>query len=126
MRWQGRSKRKYTGGRYHHQQKKKKSEAGGPFARTSIGKTRNKIIKTRGGDKKVKLLRDTLANVADPRREIVTKAEIIAVKSNSANSFFVRRNIITKGAVIETDIGDAVVTSRPGQDGVINAKLIKG
>jgi small subunit ribosomal protein S8e len=48
----------------------------------------------------------------------------MAVKSNPANPFFARRNITTKGAVVETEIGDAVVTSRPGQDGLVNAKLI--
>ncbi|MEA1999387.1 MAG: 30S ribosomal protein S8e, partial [Euryarchaeota archaeon] len=37
---------------------------------------------------------------------------------------FARRNITTKGAVIETELGDAVVTNRPGQDGIVNAKLI--
>jgi small subunit ribosomal protein S8e len=46
------------------------------------------------------------------------------VKNNPANPFFARRNITTKGAVIETDIGDAIVTSRPGQDGIVNARLI--
>ncbi|MCD6558125.1 MAG: 30S ribosomal protein S8e, partial [Candidatus Aenigmarchaeota archaeon] len=38
---------------------------------------------------------------------------------------FVRRNIITKGAIIMTEDGRAVVTNRPGQEGVINAKLIE-
>ncbi|NAT11387.1 hypothetical protein C4E22_07625 [ANME-1 cluster archaeon AG-394-G06] len=49
---------------------------------------------------------------------------IIAVKSNPTNPFFARRNITTKGAVIETEIGDAVVTSRPDQDGIVNARLM--
>jgi small subunit ribosomal protein S8e len=35
-------------------------------------------------------------------------------------------NIITMGAVIETEIGNARVVSRPGQHGTINAVLIKG
>ncbi|MCE4622698.1 MAG: 30S ribosomal protein S8e, partial [Desulfurococcales archaeon] len=33
--------------------------------------------------------------------------------------------IIVKGAIIETTEGKAIVTSRPGQDGVVNAVLIK-
>jgi small subunit ribosomal protein S8e len=37
-----------------------------------------------------------------------------------------RRGVITKGAEIETKIGLARVTSRPGGDGVINAVLIGG
>ncbi|NOR77955.1 MAG: hypothetical protein GQ523_05955 [Methanophagales archaeon] len=45
-------------------------------------------------------------------------------QSNPTNPFFARRNITTKGAVIETEIGDAVVTSRPDQDGIVNARLM--
>ncbi|MCK5560714.1 MAG: 30S ribosomal protein S8e, partial [Thermoplasmata archaeon] len=43
---------------------------------------------------------------------------------NSANPFYVRRNIINKGAIIDTELGNARVTSRPGQHGMINAILI--
>ena len=125
MRWQGRSRRKYTGGRYHYHRKKRKAEAGRPFSETSIGETKRKVIRVRGGNVKVRLLREEVANVADPKSGNIIRAKIIAVKRNTANDFFVRRNIITKGAIIETEIGDAVVTSRPGQDGVINAKLLE-
>ncbi len=72
----------------------------------------------------MRLLRCEFANVADPRSGTTRTAKIIAVKSNPANPFFARRNVTTKGAVIETEIGDAIVTSRPGQDGIVNAKLI--
>jgi small subunit ribosomal protein S8e len=34
-------------------------------------------------------------------------------------------NVITKGAIIETEKGLAKVVSRPGQDGVVNAVLIE-
>ena len=33
-----------------------------------------------------------------------------------ANRHYVRRNILTKGTVITTDKGNAVITSRPGQE----------
>ncbi len=72
----------------------------------------------------MRLLRCEFANVGDPRSGTTSRAKIITVKSNPANPFFARRNITTKGAVIETEVGDAVVTSRPGQDGVVNARLI--
>ncbi len=72
----------------------------------------------------MRLLRCEFANVADSRSGTTKKAKIIAVKNNPANPFFARRNITTKGAVIETEIGDAIVTSRPGQDGAVNARLI--
>jgi len=47
------------------------------------------------------------------------------VVSSEANRHFVRRNIITKGAIVRTEAGDAKITSRPGQEGAINAVLIK-
>ncbi|HDN05822.1 MAG TPA: 30S ribosomal protein S8e, partial [Candidatus Bathyarchaeota archaeon] len=43
---------------------------------------------------------------------------------NPANVDYDRRGVITKGAIIETSLGLARVTSRPGQNGVINAVLI--
>ena len=63
----------------------------------------------------MRLLRCEFANVADPRSGTTKSAKIITVKENPTNPFYARRNITTKGAVIETEIGDAVVTSRPGQ-----------
>ncbi|MFZ2071065.1 MAG: 30S ribosomal protein S8e [Halobacteriota archaeon] len=124
MRWHGRSTRKYTGGRVHYHRKKRAYEAGRPATDTVIGTTRRKKVRTMGGNMKLRLLRCEFANVADTKSGRTKKARIITVKSNTANTFFVRRNITTKGAVIGTDIGDAVVTSRPGRDGIVNAKLI--
>ena len=46
------------------------------------------------------------------------------VIDNPANKDFARRKIITKGAIIQTSDGQALVTSRPGQDGVIQAKIL--
>ncbi len=43
---------------------------------------------------------------------------------NGANVDYNRRGVITKGAEIETALGMAKVTSRPGSDGVINAVLM--
>jgi small subunit ribosomal protein S8e len=47
------------------------------------------------------------------------------VEANSANPNYVRRNLLTKGAILKTEIGRARITSRPGQDGVINAVLLE-
>ena len=51
-------------------------------------------------------------------------AKIERVIGNPANRHFIRRNILTKGTIIKTDKGKAKITSRPGQDGVINAVKI--
>ena len=53
----------------------------------------------------------------------VTKSKIVRVKRSPANRDYERRGVITKGAVLETEAGEAVVTSRPTADGVVNAVL---
>ena len=66
-----------------------------------------------------------MANIADSKTNKFTKAKIETVLESPANRHFTRRNILVKGTIIQTDKGKARVTSRPGQDGVINAILIK-
>lgn len=74
---------------------------------------------------KYALASDLYANVHDTETGRSRKVKILRVVSNRSNRDFERRGVITKGAVIETEMGKAVVTSRPGQDGVINAVLLK-
>jgi small subunit ribosomal protein S8e len=52
------------------------------------------------------------------------RAIIENVEENTANPNFVRRNLLTKGAIIKTSVGRAKIVSRPGQHGVINAILL--
>ena len=120
-----RSKRKFTGGLYHRFRKKKKIDFGSDMIPVKIGKDKKKIIRVLGANKKIRLLQTSFANVTNPDTHKSQKSKIITVKENSANPFFVRANIITKGAIIETELGLAKVVSRPGQDGVVNAVLIK-
>ena len=63
-------------------------------------------------------------NVVDPKTKSSKKVKIKTITENPANRNFVRRNIITKGAVIETELGKAKITGRPGQDAAINAVLL--
>ena len=77
-----------------------------------------------GGNSKIKVLTDKFASVTDPKSGKTEKTEIIRVVKNGANVDYNRRGVITKGAEIETTLGLAKVTSRPGSDGVINAVLI--
>jgi small subunit ribosomal protein S8e len=79
----------------------------------------------RGGNEKIKLLQDQFANVTDPKSNTTRKVKILQVVGNTASIDYQRREIISKGATIRTEIGEAVVTSRPGQHGVINARLTK-
>jgi small subunit ribosomal protein S8e len=119
------SKRKASGGRYKKSYKKKKAyELGRQPSLTKIEKIRKKSVRTMGSHRKVRLLSSDSANLFDPKTKKYEQVKIKIVVENPANRHFVRRNIMTKGTVIETEKGKARVTSRPGQDGAINAVLI--
>ncbi|HUU75860.1 MAG TPA: 30S ribosomal protein S8e [Methanoregulaceae archaeon] len=124
MLWQGRSVRQATGGRYRPSQGKRRTELGSTPADTHIGENRRKIIRTTGGNTKVRAMRALYANIANKDTGEAKKVKIETVEENVANPNYVRRNLLTKGAVIRTEIGHARIVSRPGQDGVINAVLI--
>jgi len=83
-----------------------------------------RIVKTFGGNRKVRVVRTSIASVADPKSGTIKRAKIETVEQNGANPNYVRRNLLTKGAIIRTEIGRARIVSRPGQDGVINAVLL--
>ena len=122
--WQGRSKRKPTGGRYRPLRKKRRREISREQQFAFIGNPRLKLYRTKGGNRKVRILKAEFANVLDPRTSTTKKVKIVTVKENTSNPHYVTRNIMTRGAVVQTEIGLAKITSRPGQDGVINAVLV--
>lgn len=123
--WHGDShKKKPSGGRKRSYRKKRKFEQGLFPAETILGETKRKVGRKKGGNLKVKVLRDEYACVTDPESGKTEKVEVRRVIRNPANVDYDRRGVITKGAIIETPKGLARVTSRPGQHGVINAILI--
>lgn len=123
VQWHLRSNRTKTGKSLKRISKKFKRNRGRDFLPTHIGARKIQKIETKGGGEKFLVLKDETANVMANGK--AQKSKIITVTANPADSQFVRRNIITKGAVIQTELGKARVTSRPGQDGVINAVLIE-
>jgi len=123
MKWQGRSRRKYTGAKIKAYRSKRKLELGREPADTRLGDVKIKMVSTRGGNSKVRLFQCNIVNVTDTGGK-TQKTTIEKVFSNEANEHYVRRNILTKGSVIRTPIGNARITSRPGQDGVVNAVLL--
>ncbi len=125
MIWQGRSRRSYTGKLLRPHRKKRKYEMGRPQVETLIGERKIKKVRVRGGNYKIKLFRDQFANVYVPKEGKVVRAEIKRVVENPAHVHYARRNVITKGAIIETSVGLARVTNRPSQEGIINAVLIE-
>ena len=124
-RWQGRSLKKPSGGRIWAKRGKRKQEMGREFLEPKIGPTKSRKLRTFGGDEKLGLLSTDSANVIDPKTGRAKKVKILTVVENPADSHFVRRNVLTRGAVIETELGKARVTSRPGQSGTVDAVLVE-
>jgi small subunit ribosomal protein S8e len=123
MKDQGHSTRKRTGGRLKHFSKKKRHQLGREPAETIVDEPRLQFIDSRGNDEKLRALSTNVAQLSADGE--TTEVEIQDVVENPANVNYVRRNIITKGAIIQTSEGKARVTSRPGQVGQVNAVSIE-
>ena len=80
------------------------------------------MFNSRSKAKKIRALSIDKVTVSDGEKSIT--ATIENVVSNAANLNYVRRNVITKGAIIDTSEGRARVTSRPGQTGQVSAVLV--
>jgi small subunit ribosomal protein S8e len=78
----------------------------------------------RGNNQKTALKSIDFVNLATGEAK-VKKTKIIKVLENSTNNDYKRRGIITKGAILETAEGKCRVVSKPGQNGIVNAILLK-
>ncbi len=124
--YQGNDMKKISGGRKRPARGKRKYEMGRfPTFTTLSDRERRVKQRVRGGNIKIRLKEAIYTNVTDPETGESKKVRILSIVSTPSNREFARRGIITKGSIIETEIGRARVTSRPGQDGVINAVLIE-
>lgn len=103
---------------------KRKFERGSFPTETTLGNLKKKTKRRHGGKEKPRLLGATHANLSNPSTGKTERVEILRVTKNPANVDYDRRGVITKGTIIETPLGTARVTSRPGQDGVVNAILL--
>lgn len=119
-----RAKRKPSGGRYIACRKKRKYEIGRAPSLTKLDEKKVKRIRTKGGGEKLRILKMNVVNLFDPSTKTYSQSKIKTVSGNPANTHFVRRNILTKGAIVVTEKGKARITSRPGQEGAVNAVLI--
>ncbi|MBW2965225.1 30S ribosomal protein S8e [Candidatus Woesearchaeota archaeon] len=122
---QAKSRQSPSGARYKDSRKKKQYELGSTPTLTKVGERKPKTARTLGGSSKMRLLTADVANLFDPKTKKSVKVKILDVADNPANRYFSRRDIITKGCIIVTDKGKARVTSRPGQEGTVNAVLLK-
>jgi small subunit ribosomal protein S8e len=117
-------KRKPTGGKRRPYRKRKRFERGSFPTETTVGDQKTKLDRRRGGNLKIRLVSTKWVNVSDPETGETKRVEITRVIRNPANVDYDRRNVITRGTILETPLGIVRVTSRPGQSGVLNAVLI--
>ncbi len=102
---------------------KRRSEKGGYFAATKLSaENEASILRMRGGSKRIKLKHVAYANLLTSNG--YKKAKITEVIESKDNKNFARQNIITKGTLINTELGKAIVLNRPSREGMINARLL--
>jgi small subunit ribosomal protein S8e len=102
---------------------KRRSNMGNYFSATKLsGKDITDTVRRRGGRSTAKL--KAAKSVSVLTKEGYKKLEIKGVLESKDNRNFARQNIITKGTIINTDMGKAVVVNRPGREGTVIAKLI--
>jgi len=123
--WHGRSGKKFTGGKIIITRKKRKYELGRMPIHIKIGKEERKKLRMKGGSIKVSATSVDFANVLNPATKKMQKVKIMDVLENPGNPQLVRSKIITKGAIIKTELGNARITSRPSQHGIVNAVIVE-
>lgn len=123
--YHGKARVKISGGKLRSNRHKKRFELGNEPSFTVLGDTKRKHVRGMGGSGKPVLLRENEVNITIPKEKVTKKVKIVNVLENIADPHFAQRNIITKGAIVVTELGNARVTSRPGQSGRINAVLIE-
>ena len=114
---------KITGGRRHPLRSRRKYELDRFPNEAVIGKQVTVTRKVRG--KNIKSAIKTIDSVNLAIDSKIKRVKIIKVIENATNNDYQRRGIISKGAVLETEAGKCRVVSRPGQDGTVNAILVK-
>jgi small subunit ribosomal protein S8e len=117
--------KKISGGRYIKMRCKRKRELGNLPTLTKISEKEIKGEKGYGGIIRKKAVYLNKANVFDPISKKIKVVEIKKVIENPANRHFARMNILTKGTIIETELGKAKITNRPSREGIVNAILIE-
>ncbi len=116
--------KKITGGKYIQNRKKKKYESSKQKNIVKLGEEKRKTKRTRGGNKKTFLLKGKFINITTKDKK-VKKTEIKNVLETPSNKFLARQNILTKGTIVETDLGKVKITNRPTQEGVVNGILLE-
>ena len=115
---------KTTGGRRHPLRIRRKYETDRYPNEAINGAQVTVTRRVRGNNSKTALKTIDFVNLATGDAK-VKKSKILKVLENSTNNDYQRRGIITKGAILETQEGKCRVISKPGQNGIVNAVLLK-
>ena len=115
--------RKITGGKYKKARKKKLFERTSKSRIVKLGEEKKKFLRTKGGNFKLVSLSSNIANIIVKGK--AKKAKIKNVIETPANRFLARQNILIKGAIIDTEVGRAIITNRPSQEGQVQAVLLE-
>ena len=114
---------KGTGGKRGKAADKKLRFVGGTFTATKVSTKEQRTVKRgRGNTAKIKLRTAKFVNVLT--KEGMKKVTLRTVLETPDNRHYARQNILTRGAVVDTEIGKVKITNRVGQDGVVNGKLL--
>lgn len=107
--------------------KKKKTDLGSDPRKPKFDEVHDVEVRDKlkmiGGKNKVSAVKIKFVNVSTGGK--TQKVPIKVVEDNAANKDFRRENVVSLGGVLDTELGKVKVTSRPSQDGVVNAVLIK-
>ena len=121
--WHGISRRQPTGGRLKRPNRyrgKRRTEVASEEQLAFVGeKDARKNYRKRSGSQTVRALSVNKVNINKKDGKTI-RATVKNVAGNDADPNYVRRNIVTKGAILETDAGMVRVTSRPGMHGVVS------
>lgn len=115
--------KKVSGGKYVKSRKKKFYERPGQKRVIKLGKEKRKTKKIMGGNKKTSLLVAKFVNVIEKNK--TKKVEMKNVLKTPSNRFLARQNVITKGTIVDTELGKVKITNRPSQEGIVNGILIE-
>ena len=116
--------KKISGGKYIKNRKKKSYELVGQKRVVKIGEEKRKTKRARGGSRKTLLLKAKFINIQGKGKKL-KKLEIKNVLETPSNRFLARQNILTKGTIVETELGKVKISNRPTQEGVINGILVE-
>ena len=114
---------KITGGRRRPLRSRRKYEIDRFSTETLTGEQITVTRKVRGKNLKTGIKTTNFVNLTIDSK--IKRVKIIRVLENATNNDYQRRGVISKGAILETEVGKCKVVSRPGQHGVVNAISIK-